>query len=156
VSSVSAEPPSLLISVDRRSRTLPDLQQAGRFAVNFLRGDRAAISKRFSSPVADRFEGVEWQHGVTGMPILHADSLSWAECRIQQEIHSGDHLILIAAVEAGSAPPPLSRPLMYFRHHYQPWPGEVEDARRLSPVAGAPKASVIGISEPGAEELEPA
>jgi flavin reductase (DIM6/NTAB) family NADH-FMN oxidoreductase RutF len=159
VSSVSAHPPSLLISVDLRSRTLPNLRQAGRFAVNFLRGDRAEISRRFASPMADRFEGVEWQPGPTGMPILHADSLSWAECRIQHEIKSGDHVILIAAVEAGSPPPPLSRPLMYFRHHHEAWSGEVADARHV-PAAAVATASprprtTIAVSASESEELGP-
>ena len=128
VSSVSAEPPSLLISVDHRSRTLPDLRSAGYFAVNYLRGDRAEVSQRFASTVADRFAGIEWRPGATGMPILHADCLSWLECRIDQVIHSGDHVILIAGVLDGAPPPPESRPLMYFRHHYEAWPGQVDDA----------------------------
>ena len=129
VTSVSAEPPSLLISLDQRSKSLPALLDAGRFAVNFLRGDRAHISRRFSSPLLDRFEGVEWRAGTTGVPILHVDSLSWMECRVEQVIESGDHIVIIAAVLDGEPPPPHSRPLMYFRHHYEAWPGEVKDGR---------------------------
>jgi len=127
VTSVSAEPPSLLISLDRHSRSLPDLLLAGYFGVNYLRGDRADVSRRFSSPVADRFDGIEWRPGSTGMPILHADSLSWLECRTEQVVEAGDHVVLIAAVEDGAPPPPRSRPLMYFRHHYEPWSGQVDD-----------------------------
>lgn len=144
VSSVSADPPSLLISVDHRSRTLPDLESAGYFAVNYLRGDRAEVSQRFASPVADRFEGIEWRPGSTGMPILHADCLSWLECRIDQVIHSGDHVILIAGVLDGAAPPPKSRPLMYFRHHYEAWAGQVDDARGIEPAgrgSGEPRST---------------
>ena len=150
VTSVSADPPSLLICLDHRSRTLPDVIAAGRFAVNYLRGDRAGISRRFASPVPDRFAGVEWRPGSTGMPILHADSLAWLECCTEQVVRSGDHVVIIAAVEDGSPPPPDSRPLMYFRHHYEAWPGTVSDAlapgrqdaggpdgpRRDSPVMG--------------------
>ncbi|CAN5840598.1 hypothetical protein BH23CHL8_BH23CHL8_13590 [soil metagenome] len=127
VTSVSADPPSLLVCVDQRSRTLPDLLQAGCFAVNFLRGDRAEVARRFAAPLADRFAGVEWRPGSGGVPILHADALAWAECRTEQVIHSGDHAVLVAAVLDGSTPPPLSRPLMYFRHHFEPWSGEVVD-----------------------------
>jgi len=149
VSSVSADPPSLLISVDHRSRTLPDLLHAGRFAVNFLRGDRSDVSRRFASSVEDRFEGVEWRPGSTGMPILHADSLAWAECRVSQRIDAGDHIILIADVVAGSPPPPLTRPLMYFRHHYEAWPGQVEDGRPgpvTPPIAGSSDGAVIDLA----------
>lgn len=134
VTSVSADPPSLLISLDRQSRSLPALIENGRFAVNYLRGDRADIARRFASHVNERFAGVEWRAGSTGMPILHADSLSWMECRIEQVVESGDHVVLIAAVEDGEAPPPGSRPLMYFRHHYEPWPGLVEDVLPESAV----------------------
>ena len=155
VGSVSAEPPSLMISVDHRSRTLPDLITAGGFAVNYLRGDRAGISRRFAAPSEDRFEGVEWRAGSRGMPILYADSLSWMECRIEQVIESGDHVILIASVEDGVAPPPQSRPLMYFRHHYQEWPGHVADARSTSPPPPTPTTATTGLPE-GREELEPA
>jgi flavin reductase (DIM6/NTAB) family NADH-FMN oxidoreductase RutF len=127
VVSVSAEPPSLLISVDLRCRTLPFLIRARRFAINYLRGDRDTLSERFASAVPDRFAGVEWRLGPIGMPILPADSLSWLECRIEKVIESGDHVILIAAAEAGVAPSTRSRPLMYFRHRYEPWPGCVDD-----------------------------
>jgi flavin reductase (DIM6/NTAB) family NADH-FMN oxidoreductase RutF len=140
VTSVSAEPPSLLISLDRHSKSLPDLLLAGRFGVNYLRGDRADVSRRFSSPVADRFDGIEWRPGSTGVPILHADSLSWLECRIEQVVEAGDHVVLIAAVEDGAPPPPQSRPLMYFRHRYEPWPGQVHDVQAAAGTGAATEA----------------
>ncbi len=152
VTSMSAEPPSLLISLDRQSRSLPDLVESGRFAVNYLRGDRAEISRRFSLSVAERFAGVEWRPGSTGMPILHADSLAWLECRIDRVIEQGDHVILIAWVEDGAPPPPQSRPLMYFRHHYEPWPGQVEDV----PSETAVRPGSVSSSRPTSGEREPA
>jgi flavin reductase (DIM6/NTAB) family NADH-FMN oxidoreductase RutF len=129
VCSVSAEPPSLLVSIDRRSRTLSDLLRSRRFVVNFLRGDRPALGARFASAVPDRFAGVEWRPGRGGMPVLESDSLAWAECRVEQEVVAGDHVVVIARVEAGSAPPAGSRPLMYFRHRFSAWAGEVDDPR---------------------------
>jgi 3-hydroxy-9,10-secoandrosta-1,3,5(10)-triene-9,17-dione monooxygenase reductase component len=126
VCSVSADPPILLICIDRRSRTLRLIRDAGSFAVNFLRGDRAAIGQRFGSPDPDRFSGVNWQPAsANGVPVLVDDALSHAACRTLQEIEAGDHLILIGLVESGSPPPPLSRPLTYFRRQYGPWAGEV-------------------------------
>jgi flavin reductase (DIM6/NTAB) family NADH-FMN oxidoreductase RutF len=147
VTSVSAEPPSLLISLDQRSRSLPDLLAAGRFAVNYLRGDRAEVSRRFAAAIDDRFAGIEWRVGSTGVPILYEDSLSWLECRIEQVIESGDHVVIIAAAVDGVPPPAGSRPLVYFRHHYEAWPGRVDDPRAttreegLSPPAHPPPAS---------------
>ena len=147
VTSVSAEPPSLLISLDRRSRSLALLRTAGRFAVNYLRGDRAEVSRRFSMPIDDRFVGIAWRPGSTGVPILYEDSLSWLECRIEQVIESGDHFVLIAAVEDGAAPPPGSRPLMYFRHHYEAWPGQVEDPQVTTPRAGSAPTTPEGLPD---------
>lgn len=144
VTSVSAEPPSLLISLDHRSGSLPVLLAAGRFGVNYLRGDRADVSRRFSTPVEDRFAGIAWRAGSTGVPILHDDSLAWLECRIEQVVRAGDHVVLIAAVEDGMAPPAGSRPLMYFRHHYEAWPGNVDDLRATTPREGSRLATPTG------------
>lgn len=141
VTSVSAEPPSLLISLDQRSRSLPDLLAAGRFAVNYLRGDRAEVARRFATPSDDRFTGIGWRVGTTGVPILHEDSLSWLECRTEQVIESGDHVVVIAAVVDGVPPPAGSRPLLYFRHHYEAWPGGVDDPRATGPTEGSPPAT---------------
>jgi flavin reductase (DIM6/NTAB) family NADH-FMN oxidoreductase RutF len=129
VCSVSAEPPTLLVSIDRRSRTLAEIVAHGRFAVNFVRGDRAEVGSRFASPVAERFEGIEWSPGALGVPVLHADSLAWIECVVEQQVSSGDHVVLFGRVEAGSPSPPCSRPLMYFRHRFSAWEGPVDDPR---------------------------
>jgi flavin reductase (DIM6/NTAB) family NADH-FMN oxidoreductase RutF len=127
VCSVSAEPPMLLVCIDRRSRTLASLRLSGRFAVNFLRGDRAELGQRFASSLVDRFEGVEWRGASSGAPVLYADCLSFAACRTVEEIGAGDHVILIGLVEEGSPPPPFSRPLMYYRRRYGAWPIEVAE-----------------------------
>lgn len=151
VTSVSADPPSLLISLDQRSHSLGELRAAGRFAVNYLRGDRPEVSRRFAMPVEDRFEGIAWRPGSTGLPILYEDSLSWLECTIEQDIESGDHVVLIAAVDSGVAPPAGSRPLMYFRHHYEEWPGNVEDVQATVPKEGPAPATGLQ-PRPGASK----
>ncbi|GIW20806.1 MAG: hypothetical protein KatS3mg065_1102 [Chloroflexota bacterium] len=129
VTSISAEPPILAVCLDVRSRTLPVVLRAGRFAVNFLRGDRAALAERFASPVADRFAGVTWRPGTLGAPILVDDALAHAECRLEGTIAVGDHVVVLGLVVAGAPPPPGSRPLMYFRHGFSAWAGPVEDRR---------------------------
>ncbi len=132
VTSVSAEPPILAVCLDRRSRTLPVIERAGRFAVNFLRGDRAALAERFASPVADRFAGVRWTAGAVGVPILVDDALAFAECRVAGTLAVGDHVVVLGRVVAGAPAPPGSRPLMYFRHAFSAWAGPVEDARAVA------------------------
>ena len=101
VSSVSAEPPLLLVCVDLTSRTLPALRAGGRFVVNFLREGRSELARLFASKAEDKFAGVEWRPSATGMPVLEADALAWAECVTVHEIEPGDHVVLLGQVEDG-------------------------------------------------------
>ena len=52
------------------------------------------------------------------MPLLTAHALAIAECRTEEEIEAGDHLILLGVVEAGRAPDPESAPILYYRQSY--------------------------------------
>ncbi len=153
VTSVSAEPPILAICLDVRSRTLPIVVRAGRFAVNFLRGDRAELAARFAAPIADRFAGVGWCSGVLGVPILVDDALAYAECLVGGRFAIGDHVVVLGRVVDGAPPPPGSRPLMYFRHGFSAWAGPVEDARNgASGGTGEGTSGATGeTSEGGAE-----
>jgi len=126
-SSVSADPPLLLVCVDRRSNTLEALQTTRKFVVNFLREGRGALSDRFASKVPDKFDGVAWRPAANGQPLLYADVLSWAECSVEAEIPAGDHIVFIGRVEAGQPPAPDSQPLMYFRRGYGSWPRPEEN-----------------------------
>lgn len=144
VCSVSAEPPMLLVCIDRRSRTLGVIRAAGAFGVSFLRGDSEAIGRRFSSPVHDRFAGVAWEAMRPGVPILVTDSVAHATCQTVQEIEAGDHVILIGLVLDGAPPAALSRPLTYFRRRYAPWPGEVTASEREPATVPAKALAVPG------------
>jgi flavin reductase (DIM6/NTAB) family NADH-FMN oxidoreductase RutF len=122
ICSVSAEPPLMLVCVDKRSNTLPVLCHSGRFVVNFLRGGRDELSNVFASKSPDKFVEVAWRPARNGMPVLHVDSLAHAECTIEQEIDAGDHVVLIGKVTGGQVPDAGSQPLMYFRRDYSTWP----------------------------------
>jgi len=118
VASVSAEPPLLLVSIDRTSRTLPALRASGRFVVNFLRADRDALCTVFASKVEDKFAGVAWRAAGNGMPILHEDSLAYAECTTEHELQVGDHVVVIGLVVGGGPPSPDGVPLVYYRRTF--------------------------------------
>jgi flavin reductase (NADH) len=122
VCSVSADPPLLLVCVDRRSRTLTALVERGQFVVNFLVAERGDLSNRLASKEPDKFAGVSWRPAGNSLPWLHADSLAHAECTIVQTIQAGDHVIVVGRVDDGQPPPPGSAPLMYFRRGYGTWP----------------------------------
>jgi len=121
VSSVSAEPPLLLVCVDLTSRTLPALRAGGRFVVNFLREGRSELARLFASKAEDKFAGVEWQPSASGMPVLVADALAWAECMTVQELEPGDHVVLLGQVEEGAGAADDDAPLMYYRRSWGVW-----------------------------------
>jgi len=104
VASVSAEPPLLLVCIDRASRTLPALRASGQFVVNFLRADRDALCAIFASRAEDKFARVAWREAANGMPVLHDDSLAYAECTTEQELEVGDYVVVIGLVGGGEPP----------------------------------------------------
>jgi flavin reductase (NADH) len=118
VCSVSAEPPLLLVCLDKGSRTLPALFHSKRFVVNFLAEGRDELARLFASKADDKFAGVAWEPGTTGMPCLREDSLAYAECATEQELEAGDHVIVTGLVVGGLAPDPASVPILYFRRSY--------------------------------------
>ena len=118
ICAVSADPPMLLVCVDKTSRTLAALRHAKRFVVNFMSDGRAELCARFASKAEDKFAGVRWEPGLGGVPCLTEDALAYAECLTEQELEAGDHLILLGLVEAGGAPDPERVPILYFRRTY--------------------------------------
>jgi flavin reductase (DIM6/NTAB) family NADH-FMN oxidoreductase RutF len=121
VSSVSAEPPLLLVCVDLTSRTLPAMLERGAFVVNFLRSGRDALARRFASKAEDKFGGIAWRPSPAGLPILHDDAVAWAECSTEERIGAGDHVILLGRVDAGETLHPTDMPLMYYRRTWGEW-----------------------------------
>jgi flavin reductase (DIM6/NTAB) family NADH-FMN oxidoreductase RutF len=122
VTSVSAEPPILLVCVDRNSRTLPALLHTKRFVVNFMRDDHEDICRLFASKDDDKFARVAWTPGLGGVPILHEGAVAHAECVTLDELEIGDHVVVTGEVEAGSAPAAGDVPIVYFRRSYSSAP----------------------------------
>lgn len=122
VMSVSAEPPILLVSVNRGSRTLPALLHLKRFVVNFMRDDCAELCALFASKADDKFSRVAWTAGLGGVPILHEGAVAHAECATLEELEVGDHVVVTGLVEKGSPPEPDDVPIVYFRREYSSAP----------------------------------
>jgi flavin reductase (DIM6/NTAB) family NADH-FMN oxidoreductase RutF len=121
VSSVSAHPPTVLVCVDLGSRTLDALRARRRFVVNFMGQGRSQLCLLFASKADDKFDGVSWRPTKTGLPLLEEDVLAWAECCTMHDLEVGDHVILVARVEAGGVVPELESPLMYYRRSWGVW-----------------------------------
>ncbi len=114
--SVSLDPPLVLVCVDKRAESLPHLQASQLFAVNFLAGGDEERSRRFAVSGGDKFSGVSWSAAVTGAPIL-ANVVGYVDCRVVQTLSAGDHLIFVGQVEAAAAFD--AEPLLFFRGGYR-------------------------------------
>ena len=124
VTSASASPPLLLVCVDKSSRTLPALIEAGAFVVNFMADDSEHVCCLFASKAENKFNGVSWTASPSGFPVLHEHTLAWVECTIHQRIEVGDHVVLVGLVRHGETEPLQRRPISYFRRAFQPYPVE--------------------------------
>jgi flavin reductase (DIM6/NTAB) family NADH-FMN oxidoreductase RutF len=118
VTSVSAEPPILLVSIDLASRTLPALRATRRFCVNFMRDDHEEVCRLFASKADDKFERVPWTAGIGGVPVLHGGAVAHAECTTLEELEIGDHVVVTGLVHAGAAPAEADVPIVYFRKSF--------------------------------------
>ncbi|SMX42431.1 flavin reductase [Octadecabacter ascidiaceicola] len=96
--SVSLDPPMVLVCVANTSRNLDTLVKATGFAVNILAEDQIDVSNTFARPVEDRFASVNWHKGSYGTPIL-AGVTAWFDCSMHKTVIAGDHTILIGQVE---------------------------------------------------------
>lgn len=115
--SVSLDPPLLLVCVAKPARCAPALIQAGYFAINVLQTGQQPASIRFSTRDEDRFGTTPWATGETGAPLL-MDSLGVFECERFGVYDGGDHHILVGRVLRASFDPSLD-PLLYFRGRYR-------------------------------------
>ncbi len=102
--SVSLDPPLVLVCIANSSSNYAAFEQAGGFAVNVLAEDQKDVSNTFARPVEDRFAAVSWQKGPEGSPVFEGVS-AWFDCSMHNRVEAGDHLILIGRVEAFETSP---------------------------------------------------
>ncbi|MFI6051147.1 flavin reductase family protein [Streptomyces violascens] len=115
-SSLSLDPPRVLVSVGRTSTTWPHIKAAGHFCVNVLAADQTALSRGFARPGGDRYAGVGWSCPPGGSPRLDG-ACSWFECAIEAEFDAGDHAVVAARVLALETDEDR-KPLLYHRGRY--------------------------------------
>jgi flavin reductase (DIM6/NTAB) family NADH-FMN oxidoreductase RutF len=113
--SLSLDPPLVLVCVDHKAQSYPAMQTSGRFAVNVLAIGQEAISKRFATTGGDKFDGIAWSKGPQGLPLI-SDCLASIECHTVHAYPGGDHTIFVGRVEAAQAQ--AAEPLLYYRGKY--------------------------------------
>ncbi len=97
--SVSLDPPLLLICLARTSRNFATMTGAKNFAVNILSEGQKDLSNTFARPVEDRFAAATWSDAPADSPVF-ADVAAWFECSMQEVIEAGDHVILLGRIDA--------------------------------------------------------
>ncbi|WP_052832968.1 flavin reductase [Bradyrhizobium sp. LTSP885] len=96
-SALSLEPPLVLWSLKRSSRSFEIFRRSSHFAVHVLSVDQIALSQRFASSEADKFRGLSRGIGVSGSPIINGVSAT-IECTVESRVDGGDHELLIGRV----------------------------------------------------------
>lgn len=121
LSSVSLEPPLVVVALDRRRFITPIIHASGRFAVNILGEGQQALSDCFAgapvTPGREAFCGAGWAPGTTGLPLLDG-AIASLECTVSGTHPVGDHDLFIGRVDALANEEHHARPLLYYRRRY--------------------------------------
>lgn len=112
VTSLSLDPPMLLICVNKTSHTRDAIAQSQVFSVNILRENQSALARQFASSRPDKFDGMNISYGELGAPRL-GDALATIECHVVEKVTGGTHSVFLAEVHSAQAAEGM--PLTYFR-----------------------------------------
>jgi flavin reductase (DIM6/NTAB) family NADH-FMN oxidoreductase RutF len=118
VSSLSLDPPLLLVCFDRSSQTLAAIGTHGAFAVNVLAAPQEELSANFARRgLAADWDGVPHRPGLTGSPRLHG-VLATLECTVEHRLPGGDHEIVVGRVRDAQTTDGEAAPLLFWRGRY--------------------------------------
>lgn len=121
VTSVSLEPPLLVVALDRRRAILPALRATGAFALNILAEDQQPLSDCFAGapvvPGREAFCGAAWRPGDRDLPLIDG-AIATMTCTVERVEPVGDHDLVIARVETGASEASHPLPLLYYRRRY--------------------------------------
>jgi flavin reductase (DIM6/NTAB) family NADH-FMN oxidoreductase RutF len=131
VSSLSLDPPMLLVCLNRTSDTQDAVLRSGVFGVNILAEDQGEIAYRFATKGTGKFDGVAVRHGTTGVPLIE-QALAHVECEVQETVSGGTHTVFLARVRQASGSD--GAPLTYFRGRF----GRLESARQADGHVATP------------------
>lgn len=122
VTSVTDEPPTVLVCVNRNSSSFAAVMKNGVLAVNVLTAEQQPIAERFGGKVAmaERFDAGDWHRGETGAPLLRQAAATF-DCRVVEGVDLGTHRVLYCAVKA-IVMEPVPSGLVYFSRRYRALP----------------------------------
>lgn len=114
-SSLSLDPPMVLVCLNRSSSTHEAILRTGRFAVNVLSAEQGELAVRFARPLSNRFEGLSLETGPAGLPLLNG-RLAGIECAVEAAHTGGTHTVFFGRVLSASTG--ISEPLAYYRGQF--------------------------------------
>ena len=118
VTSLSLDPPLVLVCFDRTSLTLRAIRTHGAFVVNVLAAPQRDLSANFARRgLSAVWDGVRHQPGPTGSPRLEG-VLAALECRVESRLPGGDHEIVVGRVHHAEISDDGASPLLYWRGSY--------------------------------------
>jgi flavin reductase ActVB len=114
--SVSLSPPLILICLGLEVTVIDHFRAARFFGISVLSAEQQHLSERFARKGEDRFNGIPWERGETGVPLIPG-ALAAIECETRQRVTSGDHDIFVG--EMTRARVTEGNPLIHFASRYQ-------------------------------------
>lgn len=117
--SLSLDPPLVLVCVDKKVDCYACFEQSKVFVVNILSEGQDPLSTRFATKGIEKFEGVAVTLGSLGVPLLDG-ALGYLECKVTNGYEGGDHTIYVGEVQTASASE--KRPLLFFKGKYNRLP----------------------------------
>lgn len=113
--SLSLDPPMVLVCLNKSSHTAQVIHATKRFGVNIVGEDGPDLAMRFAARRDDKFSGLDWHRGAHEVPLLD-QALASVECSVVEETQGGTHYVFIAAAETATLHP--GSPLAYYRGRF--------------------------------------
>jgi len=115
--SVSMDPPQILVCINENAETGAAMSQGEQFAVNILSSEQEQVSNEFAggSSMQERFANVGWKKGELGLPLLDG-ALVGLECTLVEKVKAGSHWVMIGEVQSTQVNP--ANPVLYFNGGY--------------------------------------
>ena len=116
-SSLSLDPPLVLICPAKTSTSWPEIRAAGAFCINILGDDQKRVCEVFAQSGIDKFAEFNWRLSASGSPIIE-DVLAYVDCELDREYAAGDHTIAVGRVVEARILDSSREPLLFFRGGY--------------------------------------
>ncbi|HSG62336.1 MAG TPA: flavin reductase family protein [Pseudomonadales bacterium] len=119
-SSVSLDPPLVLWSIDKGSKSYGAYTHNDHFAIHVLHRGQQDLSNRCASRDIDKFAGLEWTKGIGDAPLFNDFSCRF-QCRVEHRYEGGDHQIIVGRVLDYDCNTDAEhhQPLLFFKGQYR-------------------------------------